>query len=111
MRPAKVSKEAKIQALLDESDDWEKGRRGSESRRATPEEQQAQDQKLDLHMISIRLPSQAVNELKQRAAKKGIGYQPYIRQLIMDHLSGSETSLEERLSRLEKLELARTGSR
>jgi predicted DNA binding CopG/RHH family protein len=109
MRHSKDSKEVKIQSILEESDDWEKGRRGMESRRASTEEEQAQDQKLGLQMISIRLPFQAVEELKQRAAKKGIGYQPYIRQLIMDHLSG--TSVEERLSRLEHEVLARTGTR
>jgi predicted DNA binding CopG/RHH family protein len=99
MRHPRNSKEAKGQTTLKESKDWEKGRRGIESRHASDDEQQTQDQKLGLQMISIRLPVQAVEELKHRAAKRGIGYQPYIRQLIVDHLSGS--SVEERLSRVE----------
>lgn len=96
----KESKDAKIKALLEEGDEWESGKRGMESRAVTPAEEEAINQKLDLQMISIRLPVQAVEELKKRAARNGIGYQPYLRQLVMEHLKGP--SIEERVSRIEQ---------
>jgi hypothetical protein len=72
---------------------------GTVPKRATPEEEAAIDQKLGLHMVALRLPTQAIEEFKRRAAEKGIGYQPYVRQLIMDHIKNS--SLEDRVKRLE----------
>lgn len=86
--------------LLKESEDWEAGRRGSESVPVSSEDEERLDQKLGLHMISIRLPIKAVEELKQKAAEQGLGYQPYIRQIIMQHLQ--KPSIEERLERLER---------
>ncbi|MCM0606470.1 MAG: hypothetical protein KA715_10300 [Xanthomonadaceae bacterium] len=101
------SKEAKIKALLNEGNEWEKGKRGTSSKAASKEERDALDQRLELAMISIRLPTAAVEQLKIRAAKNGIGYQPYIRQLVMEHLK--EPSLEDRVARLEQKLHSKTG--
>ena len=78
------------------------------------------DQSLGLQMISIRLPASVITQLKEKAASQGIGYQPYVRQLLTNHVSGignSATSLglEERISlieeRLRELPPAKKGSR
>lgn len=41
---------------------------------------------LGLQMISIRLQKVLIDELKQLAFEAGIGYQPYIRQLLTRHV-------------------------
>ena len=101
------SKETKIKALLSEGDELEKRSRGSNAKKISKAERESLDQRLELTMISIRLPTTAVEQLKVRGAKNGIGYQPYIRQLIMEHLK--EPSLEDRVTRLEKKLHIKTG--
>lgn len=104
---SKKSKESKMKELLLESEDWETGRKGRNTTVAHKNANASLDQKLELQMVSIRLPIQAVEKLKHRAAAKGIGYQPYIRQLIMNHLM--EESLEVRLQRIEKTLYTKSG--
>lgn len=94
------SKEDKEKALLRESEEWEQRKRGKESVAATTEEEIQSDHKLELQMISLRLPSDAVTELKRKATQKGLGYQPYIRQVLMEHIQGP--SLEDRVRVLER---------
>lgn len=54
------------------------------------------------HRISIVVPELVLKSLKEEAAKKGIGYQTFINQILFGHVHGLET-LEERVAKLEKL--------
>lgn len=103
------SKEKKAKELLKESEEWEKGKRGKESVPATSSEEKDIENRLNLHLISIRLPTDVVEELKREAAEKGLKYQPYVRQLLTNHVNG-ESSLEDRVRRLEE-RMLKTGGR
>jgi len=98
-----TSKNSKLSeaALLAESGKWEDPyHAGAEhSVAASPEEEQEIADAAGLQMISIRLPVSMVEELKLRAKSAGVKYQPYIRQLLMQHLKNP--TLEERVEKLE----------
>jgi predicted DNA binding CopG/RHH family protein len=57
-------------------------------------------QRKRIKKISLRLPVKTLDALRKEATEKGIKYQPYIRQLLVDHVQGS--NLESRVQRLEK---------
>jgi uncharacterized protein (DUF4415 family) len=68
---------------------WEKGELGaskSHVRKVSSEREKAVDQGLGLQLISIRIQKDLINELKHLAREMGIGYQPYIRQLLTHHV-------------------------
>ena len=44
------------------------------------------DEGLGLQMISMRLPQDAVEKFKTIAREQGLGYQPFIRQILMNYL-------------------------
>lgn len=67
------------------------------AKRASPEREKAVRDSLNLHMISIRLPEDVIIQLKNLAHAEGIGYQPFIRQIIT------------RYTRAHAKDLARTG--
>ena len=48
------------------------------------------DQSLGLIMVSMRLPKESVQKFKAMAKKQGLGYQPFIRQLLMNYLESKE---------------------
>ncbi|MGY3805451.1 CopG family antitoxin (plasmid) [Pigmentibacter ruber] len=51
-------------------------------KRASPEREKRINDSLDLQAISIRLPSEIIQQLKKFAQEDGIGYQPLMRQVI-----------------------------
>lgn len=72
---------------------WEKGELGtSEShvRKVSKERESAVDKSFGLQMISLRLQKDLIAELKKLAHQAGIGYQPYIRQLLTHHVHGKK---------------------
>ncbi|TAK71986.1 MAG: hypothetical protein EPO11_10660 [Gammaproteobacteria bacterium] len=72
---------------------WERGELGvSEShvRKVSKEREKAIDEHLGLQMISLRLQKNLIKELKKLAHQAGIGYQPYIRQLLTQHVHGKK---------------------
>lgn len=72
---------------------WENGELGtSEShvRKVSKEREMAIDETLGLQMISLRLQKNLIEELKKLAHVAGIGYQPYIRQLLTHHVHGKK---------------------
>ncbi len=89
----------KGQELLRESEEWETGQRGKDSRALSIEEEQNLESTLKLQMVSLRLPIDWIEAIKQEASKKGLKYQPYIRHIIGEHLQ--KLPLEIRISRLE----------
>jgi hypothetical protein len=72
------------------SDDaWDSRKLGASEthvRKASPNREQALDERLGLHTISIRLQKSLIDNLKRLAEDDGIGYQPYVRQLLMRHV-------------------------
>ncbi len=72
---------------------WEKREKGaseSHTRKVSVRREKAVDDGLGLIMISIRLQKEIIDELKHLAHETGIGYQPYIRQLLVQHVRGKK---------------------
>jgi uncharacterized protein (DUF4415 family) len=68
---------------------WEKGEVGASeahTRKVPSSREKAVDEGLGLLMISIRIQKDIIDELKLLAREMGIGYQPYIRQLLVQHV-------------------------
>ena len=70
-------------------DAWENrdlGATESFVRKAPAEYEQSLDDKMGLQIISIRLQKSLIDDLKELAREDGLGYQPYIRQLLTQHV-------------------------
>lgn len=68
---------------------WENRELGaSEShvRKVSHHREKLVDESLGLQMISLRLQKDLIDELKYFAHEAGVGYQPYIRQLLTRHV-------------------------
>lgn len=68
---------------------WENRELGaSESfvRKVSPEREKALEEKLELQIISIRLQKKLIDDLKELAGDDGLGYQPYMRQVLTHHV-------------------------
>ena len=55
-------------------------------RKASIEQEKSLDEKLNLHLVSIRLQKDLIEDLKELAAEDRLGYQPYIRQILTHHV-------------------------
>jgi len=55
-------------------------------RKASPGREKVLDERLGLQTISIRLQKRLIDNLKRLAQEDGIGYQPYVRQILMRHV-------------------------
>lgn len=55
-------------------------------RKSPPEREKALDESLSLQTISIRLQKTLIDALKSLAEEDGIGYQPYVRQVLTRHV-------------------------
>lgn len=55
-------------------------------RKSSPEREKKLDDSLELQTISIRLQKLLIENLRGLAEEDGIGYQPYIRQILMRHV-------------------------
>jgi len=78
---------------------WENRELGaSESfvRKASTQREKALDDKLGLQLISIRLQRNLIEDLKELAGENGLGYQPYIRQLLTQHVYNQKRKAEKR---------------
>ncbi|HVY53917.1 MAG TPA: hypothetical protein VHA13_05300 [Gammaproteobacteria bacterium] len=58
-------------------------------RRASPEREKSLDNNLGQQSIAIRLPKSLLTELKNLAFRDGLGYQPYVRQILMRHVQSA----------------------
>lgn len=80
-----------------QDDAWDKKELGASEkhvRKASQAREKAVDTKLNLQSISIRLQKQLLKELKELADEDGIGYQPYIRQILMRHVRSEKSKRE-----------------
>ena len=78
-------------------DNRELGATESFVRRASPEHEKSLDDKLDLQIISIRLQKSLIEDLKDLAGEDGLGYQPYIRQILTHHVRNEKRKREKHL--------------
>jgi len=69
-----------------EWDDRELGADEVYVRKVSSDREQAVEANLGLQIISIRLQKTLIDALKELAKENGIGYQPYIRQLLTQHV-------------------------
>ena len=77
---------------MPEADDtqlWESRELGASEefvRKVSAKRERAVDDTLGLQPITIRLQKDLVEELKKMARAHGIGYQPYVRQVLTRHV-------------------------
>ena len=114
LRKSSGKNKSKESDLLKEAEEWESGKRGSISTKASDEEEMAIDEAMGLQMISIRLPQLVVEKLKALAQKEGLGYQPYTRQVLIHHVEGDHGAdklhdIEKRLKSVERKVFKKTG--
>ena len=72
---------------------WERGELGASEAfvcRVSSEREKAIEEGLGLQMISIRIQKDLIDDLKTLAHEAGIGYQPYIRQLLTHHVNSKK---------------------
>jgi predicted DNA binding CopG/RHH family protein len=72
---------------------WEKGELGATktyAKKVSKKREMQIDDDLDLQLISLRLQKSLIDDLKRLASDVGLGYQPYIRQLLTQHVSGKK---------------------
>lgn len=84
-----VKKKKQTFEFVDDSESWESGKLGADdnSVRVSGQGTEARvDEGLGLQMVSMRLPKVAVDQLKVLAKEQGLGYQPFIRQILMNFL-------------------------
>ena len=73
---------------IDEEDAWRQdlGVNPALVRVVPAAEEARTDESMGLQMVSLRLPKEAIEQLKSLARAEGLGYQPYVRQLLMRHI-------------------------
>jgi predicted DNA binding CopG/RHH family protein len=72
-------------------------------RRASAEREKELDENLGLQTISIRLQKGLLANLKRLAKHDGIGYQPYIRQILMRHVRYEAEERKEKVKHQRKI--------
>lgn len=88
-------------------DNRELGASEDHVRKASPEREKALDQRLGLQTISIRLQKNLIDNLKSLAEEDGIGYQPYVRQILMRYVRQVLDERREKIKREKHLPAAR----
>lgn len=84
---------------LDDTELWETKKLGADpqyAQRISPEEDKAIDDSLGLQAVTMRLQKELVEQLKRLAKREGLGYQPYIRRLLTQHVRESLDSERKR---------------
>ena len=71
------------------SDKWENRELGLSPKHVgvvSAEEELEIDDVLGLQLVSVRLQKALIKDLKELATKEGLGYQPYLRQILTKHV-------------------------
>jgi predicted DNA binding CopG/RHH family protein len=91
--PARSADKAKDRPEADDTAPWESKKLGADpkhAKRVSPELEREMNAVIDeatgLKAISLRLPGQLIDALKTVAKEVGLGYQPYIRMILTDHV-------------------------
>lgn len=98
-----------IERFDEDAERWDNKELGASAEHARPaseEQQQALDDATGLQLISIRMPKILIEQVKQLARIEGIGYQPYVRKVITQHVRENEHKLEQLLTPAEATEKA-----
>lgn len=77
-------------------------------RKTSPAREKAVDDRLGMQTISIRLQKSLIDDLKKLAEEDGIGYQPYVRQLLTRHVRQIDHELKEKRKIKSRKEHTRT---
>ena len=80
-------------------DNRELGASEEHVRKASPAREKALDDRLGLQTISIRLQKSLIDDLKELAEEDGIGYQPFVRQILMRHVRQVRHERREKIKR------------
>jgi len=89
----------------DSEDTWDNRELGATEsfvRKASTDHEKSLDDKLNLQVISIRLQKDLIDELKDLAGEDGLGYQPYIRQVLTHHVRNEIRKREKHLRIIKK---------
>ena len=81
-------------------DAWENRELGATEsfvRKSSSSREKALDDKTGLQIISIRLQKNLIDDLKDLASEDGLGYQPYIRQLLTQHVRNEKRKRDKQL--------------
>lgn len=78
-------------------DNRELGATESFVRKVSPEREKSLDDKLNLQIISIRLQKNLIDDLKEFAEEDGLGYQPYVRQVLTHHIRNEKRKRDKQL--------------
>ena len=84
-----VEKKKQQSVSVDDSDRWDNRELGADERFVRVSSQGTADrldEGLGLQMVSMRLPKEAIDKFKGIAREQGLGYQPFIRQILMNYL-------------------------
>ncbi len=90
----KMKHKYKTENQNDDTKLWESRKLGGSAKHAkriSVEEDKEIDDSLGLQAITMRLQKELVEHLKVLAKKEGLGYQPYIRQLLTRHVRDSHS--------------------
>ncbi|EHK90613.1 hypothetical protein [Aggregatibacter actinomycetemcomitans] len=88
------------------TEQWENGTLGRDEKfvKKSGRTRQDLDEKLALQPISIRLPKELIQDLKDIAQINGLGYQPLIKQILNRFVDAEKKIMaNERISELKKL--------
>jgi uncharacterized protein (DUF4415 family) len=84
-----AKKKKQVFEFVDDSDRWESRELGADENSVSVSDRGTEarvDEGLGLQMVSMRLPKDAVEQFKILAKEQGLGYQPFIRQILMNYL-------------------------
>jgi predicted DNA binding CopG/RHH family protein len=80
-------------------DNRELGASENHVRKASPDREKALDERLGLQTISIRLQKNLIDNLKSLAEEDGIGYQPFVRQILTRYVRQIQHEQREKIKR------------
>ncbi len=87
---------SKTEKAISSSDDWDARKLGGDEqyvKRAPKSHEEALENALELHMISVRLQRQLIDDLKFISTAHGIGYQPLIRDILTRFVTHEKKSI------------------
>jgi len=88
---------------------WESRKLGASPdhvQRSSPEQEKAFDEATGLQLLTFRIQTSTVEKLKQLAKLEGIGYQPFMRQILVKYVRENEHRIEQVLMAKEASERA-----
>jgi predicted DNA binding CopG/RHH family protein len=77
------------QKLKTNTEQWEDGTLGQSAEHVgvvSVDEELEIDDALGLQLVSVRLQKTLIKDLKELAVKEGLGYQPYLRQILTKYV-------------------------